>query len=92
MKIAILAFLTLLIAVLSYQLYSFWTREGELSLEFDKVKKDLEKAKLDQEKLKAELEYLSNPYNLEKELRARFNLRESGEKLIIIVPSNNATQ
>ncbi|MDO8574127.1 MAG: hypothetical protein Q7R86_00675 [bacterium] len=89
MKVAILIFLILIVAVLSYEVYSFWDKAEQISQEFDKVKLELGEAKFDQEKLKAELDYLSNPYNLEKELRARFNLREPGEKLIIIVPSNN---
>jgi len=92
MKIAILSFLILIIAVLSYETYTFWSKGKQISVEFDKVNVELQEAKIDQEKLKAELEYLMNPYNLEKELRARFNLREPGEKLIIIVPTSNATQ
>jgi len=92
MKIAILSFVILVVAFLSYEVFSFWSRAGQISQEFDKVKQELEETRIDQQKLKAELDYLSNPYNLEKELRARFNLREPGEKLIIIVPTNNASQ
>ncbi len=48
----------------------------------------LNKAKSDQTKLIDELRYYGNPANAEKELRRRFNLREQGEKLIIIVPKS----
>jgi len=37
-------------------------------------------------KLASQLEYLKNPYNLLKEVKANFNYREAGEELIIIVP------
>jgi len=37
-------------------------------------------------KIAEDVEYYSNTDNLEKELRARFNLKEPGEKLLIIVP------
>ena len=36
--------------------------------------------------LQADLNYLGNPWNLEKELRARYNYKRAGEKQIIIVP------
>ncbi len=47
--------------------------------------------KIDSRNLKADLEYLKIPENLEKELRSRFNYKNPGEKLIIIVPSRQAT-
>jgi len=37
-------------------------------------------------KIAEDVEYYSNTDNLEKELRARFNLKEPGEKLLIIIP------
>lgn len=45
----------------------------------------------DSRNLKSDLEYLKIPENLEKELRSRFNYKKPGEKLIIIVPSKQAT-
>ena len=37
----------------------------------------------DSENLKADLEYFSDPANIEKELRSKFNYKNPGEKLII---------
>lgn len=51
----------------------------------------LDALKIDSRNLKADLEYLKIPENLEKELRSRFNYKKPGEKLIIIVPSRQAT-
>lgn len=40
----------------------------------------------DNEELYSQIEYYSDPHNLEKELRARFNYRLPNEKLIIVIP------
>ncbi len=37
------------------------------------------------ERLKGDIEYFSNSANLEKELRARFNYKKLGEKMLIII-------
>lgn len=37
-------------------------------------------------KIAEDVKYYADPDNLEKELRARFNLKEPGERLLIIVP------
>lgn len=76
-----------LIALVYFEVYFLWQDEGERSQKLEVVNRDLKEAKLDQAKLEAELRYLLNPVNLEKELRARFNLRGKNEKLIIIVPA-----
>ena len=41
MKVAILIFLILIVAVLSYEVYSFWDKAEQISQEFDKVKLEL---------------------------------------------------
>lgn len=46
---------------------------------------------IDSRNLKSDLNYLQIPENLEKELRSRFNYKNPGEKLIIVVPPNQAT-
>jgi len=45
-----------------------------------------EELRADNTRLQGDVEYLSDPHNLEKELRARFNYRSPNEKLIIVVP------
>ena len=51
----------------------------------------LNSLKEDSQNLKSDLEYLEIPDNLEKELRSRFNYKNPGEKLIIVVPASNST-
>jgi cell division protein FtsB len=79
------------LAVLGAQIYSFLGSRSELMVEFGEIEAKLNRAKADREKFQAELDYYSNPANLEKELRARFNYKSPGEKLIIIVPRNGTS-
>jgi cell division protein FtsB len=89
MKIIALIILSALIVFLCVQIYLFWTEKGKISGEFEEVKSKLNETKVDQARLQAELDYLANPANLEKEIRARFNLKKPGEKTIIIIPEAN---
>ena len=91
MKIILLMLLAVVVLVLGAQIYSFLGREGELKADFAEIKAKLDRATTDQEKFQAELDYYLNPVNLEKELRARFNYKRPGEKLIIIVPRSTSS-
>ena len=33
-----------------------------------------------------DIDYYSNPHNLEKELKSKFNYKSAGEKMLIVVP------
>jgi hypothetical protein len=95
MKIVGVAVLSLFVVLLLVQIVSFLgDRKGMLE-KISEVDAKLEKARADARTLKDDFDYFSNPANLEKELRSRFNYREAGEKLIIIVPQkdlSSATQ
>ncbi len=90
-RIAGILFLSFLSIFLGVQIFTFWSREREASADFLKVEEKFKKAQLDNAALQRELEYLAEPVNLEKELRARFNYKGAGEKMIIIVPPPSAT-
>ncbi|RJP44346.1 hypothetical protein C4587_02100 [Candidatus Parcubacteria bacterium] len=88
MKLAAMVALGILVLAIGSQIY-FFSRDGKgARRDYDEVRAKLDAARLDEDKLKAELEYYSQPANLEKVLRARFNYRNRDEKLIIIVPQN----
>jgi len=91
MKIVLLVILVGVLFVLGTQTYSFLVRRGELNTEFREIKAKLDRANGDNQKFQAELDYYLNPTNLEKELRARFNYKSPGEKLLIIVPRNETS-
>ena len=91
MKIAGIIILLFLLLVIGSQIYAYWVRARASETELEKLQGDLARARIEEEKLKADLLYYQNPANLEKELRARFNYRDPGEKLIILVPSTSTT-
>ena len=89
MKRVISIALFLVLLTLGYQLYTLYIYNRELKEVFAVLSKKLESFKKESAWLKADLEYFSEPENIEKELRARFNLKKPGEKLIIVVPSKS---
>jgi cell division protein FtsB len=91
MKIAATVGLSLLLIVIGWQVFSFVRQEGQLGSELADVQANLTKAQTQEASLQEETQYLSNPVNLEKELRARFNYKKPGEQMIIIVPSASST-
>jgi len=90
MKIAVAAILSIFLAVLGNQIYFFSKRSGESEAQYQKIKAELDQAQSDLGKTKADLDYYSNPANLEKEIRARLNYKLIGEKMIIIVPASSS--
>ena len=71
-----------------FNIYNTDTERRKLKAEILSVTDEVEVINEDNDKLNSQIEYFSDPRNLEKELRARFNYRLPNEKLIIIVPKN----
>ena len=86
MKLAAAIFLSALLVIVGVQIYSFIGKDNQAKQDLLDFQAKLNKAKADQSKSQEEMDYYSNPNNLEKELRARFNYRSSDEKLMILVP------
>ena len=86
MKIAAIIGLSLVLIFLGVNVYSFVKQEHEMGASLADVEARLTKAQADETNIQSEKQYLANPVNLEKELRARFNYKDPGEKMIIIVP------
>jgi septum formation initiator len=91
MKIAAAVVLFLVMIFLGVQVYSFFGQERTLDANLADIQLRLTNEKSDEADLENEVQYLSNPINLEKELRARFNYKKPGETMIIIVPSATST-
>lgn len=91
MKIAAIAVLSLLLIFVGVQVYSFVAQEGTLGSDLADVQANLAKAQAEETSLQEENQYLSNPVNLEKEIRERFNYKKPGETMVIIVPSASST-
>jgi len=86
-KVIYVVFLILLGAV-AYQVYILDSERRELSRETAVVVDELELVEADNSSLLSQIDYFSDPRNLEKELRARFNYRLPFEKLIIVIPES----
>jgi cell division protein FtsB len=91
MKIASIVVLSLFLILIGVQVYSFVAQEWSLGSQLADVQTNLTKAKTQETSLQEENQYLSNPENLEKELRARFNYKKPGETMVIIVPNTTST-
>lgn len=87
MKLFGLIFLSLLLILMAYETFSLLSQKKDVAEKYEELQRALAQSKDDQEKLKTEINYLSDPSNLEKDLRSRFNLKKPGEKMIIIVPA-----
>ncbi|HUC02069.1 MAG TPA: septum formation initiator family protein [Candidatus Paceibacterota bacterium] len=91
MKIAAVVVLSLFLVVIGVRVFSFVRQEWSLGSELADVQQNLTKAQTQETALQEENQYLSNPVNLEKELRARFNYKKPGETMVIIVPGATST-
>jgi cell division protein FtsL len=90
-KIALAVVLFIVLVFTTIQVYSFFVQERQLSADLQDVQSRLTTAQTNETDLQNEVQYLANPLNLEKELRARFNYKNPGETMIIIVPAQSST-
>ena len=88
-KKAIYVGFLILFGAVAYQIYTVDSDRRQLSKETAIVTDELDFVKEDSEGLREKIEYFSDPRNLEKELRARFNYRLPFEKLIIVIPEGD---
>lgn len=74
----------IILGFLSFQIYRFYTSNAVVEAELKKTNTKLEELKKENGQLQADLVYYSEPENLAKELKARFDYKKPGEKLIKI--------
>ena len=72
-----------------YQVYKISLEAADANSKLTELKLERNAMELDNNNLKSQIEYFADPRNLEKELRARFNVKLPGEKLIIVVPKQD---
>lgn len=92
MKLALAIGLALALIFVGSRAFSFWGEQRALNKNLSEIESRLQAAKSDEANLQEEMKYLANPVNLEKELRAQFNYKKPGEKMIIIVPATTSTK
>jgi len=82
-----------LLGILGFQVYKVDSERTVLTDEFNKMNTQADSLATENDKLKQNIDYFSDPHNLEKELRSRFNYRLPWENMIIVVPkSESSTQ
>jgi hypothetical protein len=88
MKTLIYIIFIVILAAIAYQVYTVDSQRRDLKREMANVADELDLVNEDNKNLREQIDYFSDPRNLEKELRARFNYRLPFEKLIIVIPEN----
>ncbi|MBI2623540.1 MAG: hypothetical protein HYW65_03110 [Candidatus Liptonbacteria bacterium] len=86
MRIAALLALALVLVVLGIEVRRFWAEGNGAEQTMGRIEEKLRRAESESAELDATIQYYREPENLEKEMRARFNYRSAGEKLLILVP------
>lgn len=90
-KVGAIALLGILLFFLGTQIYSFVSQTSKAEKEYVELQHKLQQAKEEQAKLAADADYYLNPENLKKELKGRFNYKEPGEKMLILVNRGNSS-
>ena len=86
-KVIYLVFILFFVAI-AFKIYSLDVVRRDLKREMATVVQEVELVEDDNSRLNEQIDYFSEPRNLEKELRARFNYILPFEKLIIVIPKN----
>ncbi len=86
MRNTITVLLTIMIVFLSYQLFNLFIQHADLENSSEKLNAEISSLKTENRDLTSDIDYYSNPQNLEKELKSQSNYKEPGEKVIIVIP------
>lgn len=90
MKKALITIVALVIlSWLGFQVYLLQKERVSLAAEYRAIKQECDELIANNQYIAEKLNYLSEPHNLEKELRSKFNYIYPGERLIIIVPEED---
>jgi len=82
----IIIILIILIVISGVELFFLFRNEKNLKNELVEISQKVQSLSKENQDLKAQIDYYSDPANLEKELKAKFNYRRPDEKMMIIVP------
>ncbi|TSC96654.1 MAG: Uncharacterized protein Athens071426_9 [Parcubacteria group bacterium Athens0714_26] len=86
MKTILIIIISIVMIVIGIQLYKLYEQKLSLEKSVSDLSREINSVSEENYQLQADLNYFSNPQNLEKELRGRLNYKKPGEKLMIIVP------
>lgn len=86
MRKLIIIILIIILSALLVQIYFIFNEKNQLRGKFESLSAKGNNLIEENNKIKSDMEYFSNKDNLEKELRSKFNYKNIGEKMMIIVP------
>jgi cell division protein FtsB len=93
MQKAIITIISLAILFgLGSQVYRLQKERISISKEYEEIEQTHDELEADNKEMADKMEYLSEPLNLEKELRSKFNYTHPGEELIIVVPNEGGVE
>ncbi len=84
-KLIIIILIIILLALLT-QIYFIFNEKNKLRDKFESLSAKGNNLIEENNKIKSDMEYFSSKDNLEKELRSKFNYKNIGEKMMIVVP------
>lgn len=91
MRIAISLFLAFFLIFAGVEAWNFYERAQTAQADLETVQEELHKAKVDSDQISSDRDFYSNPANLEKDLRSRFNYRTQDEQMMVLVPTASST-
>ena len=84
MKVIAWLVIIVILGALSIQFYNLYKSNNTLDAKLKETESEVRTLTGEAEQLKADISYFSDPENLAKELKAKFDYKKPGEKLIKI--------
>lgn len=91
MKFFLTLFFAVIFVVAGFQVYHLFTQRESLEGEINKLEVQANILDSQNKRLSEDIEYFGHEENLLKEFKAKFNYRAPDEKLIILVPREEAS-
>jgi len=82
----IIIILIILVIISGIELFFLFRDEKKVKNELSQINQKMQSLNEENQNLRAQIDYYSDPANLGKELKAKFNYRRPDEKMMIIVP------
>lgn len=84
MKVLVWLVIIVIVGGISVQLYHLYQGNNEADNKLEQLLSEQQRLTKERDQLQADLDYYSQPENLAKELKAKFDYKRPGEKLIKI--------
>jgi len=86
MRIALIIILSIVLIGISAQIYLVLKERNQLKNDLADLNGKMSALAKENADMKSAIQYFSIPENLAKELKSKFNYKEPGEKMMVVVP------